>query len=337
MVTRMAEATDRAIEVLEGGIETTVQDYPGRAGMLSQGLFPAGPMDHFAFRAANLLAGNPLGTAALEVTLGGLAVRFGGEATVAFCGAEAEVTLDGEALPLWESRRVGTGAELRIGIAPGPGFRQYVAVSGGIDVPPFFGSRSTYTMGALGGHEGRALQPGDWLPIGVENGRAPNPPQRFKQELRPAYSRDWEIETVRGPQASPDYLTEEDMEEFFSRSWPVDKNSNRTGIRLESHKFKWAREGGGISGGHPSNILDNSYPVGAVNINGDLPVILANDGPTAGGFVVAGTIARAGLWKIGQLRPVGDTLRFREVTVDEAVEQGRELDERLTEPSLESA
>jgi 5-oxoprolinase (ATP-hydrolysing) subunit C len=333
----MAEATDRAIEVLEGGIETTVQDYPGRAGMLSHGLFPAGPMDHFAFRAANLLAGNPLGTAALEVTLGGLAVRFGSEATVAFCGAEAEVTLDGEALPLWESRRVGTGAELRIGIAPGPGFRQYVAVSGGIDVPPFFGSRSTYTMGALGGHEGRALQPGDRLPIGEENGRAPNPPQRFKQELRPAYSRDWEIETVRGPQASPDYLTEEDMEEFFSRSWPVDKNSNRTGIRLESHKFKWAREGGGISGGHPSNILDNSYPVGAVNINGDLPVILANDGPTAGGFVVAGTIARAGLWKIGQLRPVGDTLRFREVTVDEAVEQGRELDERLTEPSLESA
>ena len=333
----MAEATDRAIEVLEGGIETTVQDYPGRAGMLSQGLFPAGPMDHFAFRAANLLAGNPLGTAALEVTLGGLAVRFGGEATVAFCGAEAEVTLDGEALPLWESRRVGTGAELRIGIAPGPGFRQYVAVSGGIDVPPFFGSRSTYTMGALGGHEGRALKPGDRLPIDEENGRAPNPPQRFKQELRPAYSRDWEIETVRGPQASPDYLTEEDMEEFFSRSWPVDKNSNRTGIRLESHKFKWARKGGGISGGHPSNILDNSYPVGAVNINGDLPVILANDGPTAGGFVVAGTIARAGLWKIGQLRPVGDTLRFREVTVDEAVEQGRELDEHLTEPSLESA
>src|SRR5215212_456069 len=83
----MAEATDRAIEVLEGGIETTVQDYPGRAGMLSHGLFPAGPMDHLAFRAANLLAGNPLGTAALEVTLGGLAVRFAGEATVPSCGS----------------------------------------------------------------------------------------------------------------------------------------------------------------------------------------------------------------------------------------------------------
>jgi urea carboxylase len=330
----MAASTSE-IEVLEGGIATTVQDYPGRVGMMSQGLFPAGPMDHFAFRVANLLVGNEEGAAALEVTLGGLAVRFGREATVAVCGAEADVTLDGDAVPLWESRRIGAGTELRIGISEGPGFRQYVAVSGGVDVPLFFGSRSTYTMGALGGHEGRALQAGDRLPLG--EGDDADAPRRFKESLRPAYSRHWEIETVRGPQATPDYLTEEDMEEFFTRTWKVDKNSNRTGIRLEPHKFKWARKGGGISGGHPSNILDNSYPLGAVNINGDLPVILAHDGPTAGGFVVAGTIARVGLWKIGQLRPVGDTLRFRELSPEEAVEQGRELDGRLTESSLESA
>jgi 5-oxoprolinase (ATP-hydrolysing) subunit C len=328
-------ASTSEIEVLEGGIATTVQDYPGRVGMMSQGLFPAGPMDHFAFRAANLLVGNEEGAAALEVTLGGLAVRFGREATVAVCGAEADVTLDGDAVSLWESRRIDAGTELRIGISQGPGFRQYVAVSGGVDVPLFFGSRSTYTMGALGGHEGRPLQAGDRLPLG-EGGDA-DAPRRFKESLRPVYSRKWEIETVRGPQATPDYLTEEDMEEFFTRSWKVDKNSNRTGIRLESHKFEWTRKGGGISGGHPSNILDNSYPLGAININGDLPVILAHDGPTAGGFVVAGTIARVGLWKIGQLRPVGDTLRFREVSVEEAVEQGRELDGRLIESSLESA
>ena len=323
----------RAIEILEGGIATTVQDYPGRVGMMSQGLFPAGPMDHFAFRAANLLAGNPNGTAALEVTLGGLVLRLEGDATIAVCGAEAEATLDGDNLPFWESRPVGSGAELRIGISQGPGFRQYVAISGGIDVPLFFGSRSTYTMGGLGGYEGRALQAGDRLPLGeADDSRAP---RRFRQDLRPSYTREWEIEAVRGPQASPDFLTEEDMDEFFSRTWPVDKNSNRTGIRLTSHKFHWARRGGGISGGHPSNILDNSYPLGAVNINGDLPVILAHDGPTAGGFVVAATIAHVGLWKLGQLRPVGDTVRFRELTVDEAVEQGRELDARLTESHLE--
>jgi biotin-dependent carboxylase-like uncharacterized protein len=326
----------RSVEVLEGGIQTTVQDYPGRRGMLAQGFFPAGPMDHFAFRAANLLVGNAQAAAGLEVTLGNLALRFDADATVAVCGAESELEVDGEAVPLWESRRVGAGSELRLGISQGPGFRMYVGISGGIDVPPLFGSRATYTMGALGGLEGRAIQKGDRLPLGTQS-RRKRGGKRFKESARPAYAREWEIEALRGPHASPDYLTEDDMRTFFSRSWPVDRNSNRTGIRLESHKFEWARESGGVAGGHPSNILDNSYPVGAVNVNGDLPVILGPDGPTAGGFICAATVVQAGLWKIGQLRPVGDSVRFREVTVEEVVELDRELDERLTEASLEEA
>jgi allophanate hydrolase subunit 2 len=125
------------------------------------------------------------------------------------------------------------------------------------------------------------------------------------------------------------------MESFFSRAWPVDPNSNRTGIRLESHKFEWARKGGGIAGGHPSNILDNSYPVGAVNVNGDLPVILGPDGPTAGGFIVCATVVYADFWKIGQLRPVGDQVRFREVTIADAIDADREVSERLSPASLE--
>ena len=324
----------RSVEILEGGIQTTVQDYPGRRGMLAKGFFPAGPMDHFAFRAANLLAGNPESAAGLEVTLGGVALRLDVAATVGVAGAEAEVTVDGERVPLWESRRVAAGAELRIGVSQGPGFRIYVGISGGIDVPTLFGSRATYTMGALGGFEGRALRTGDRLVLGAESGDGA--PKRFKAGARPRYGREWEIEAMRGPHAAPDFFTEEDMPTLFGRAWSVDHNSNRTGIRLESHLFQWARKGGGIAGGHPSNILDNSYPVGAVNVNGDLPVILGPDGPTAGGFVCAATVVHAGFWKIGQLRPVGDSVRFREVTDDEAIALDRELDERLTEASLES-
>ncbi|HYY23132.1 MAG TPA: 5-oxoprolinase/urea amidolyase family protein [Thermoleophilaceae bacterium] len=332
----MASAGARAAEVIEGGIQATIQDYPGRPGMLRQGFFPAGPMDHFAFRAANLLAGNPESAAGLEVTLGAFGLRFETDATIAVSGAEAEVTVDGERIPLWVSHRVRSGTELRIGIAQGPGFRLYVAISGGIDVPPLFGSRATYTMGALGGLDGRALQAGDRLPLGEEDEEAARGrPKRFRDAARPDYAREWEIETIRGPQASPDFLTEEDMETLFTHTWPVDRNSDRTGIRLEPYRFRWARESGGIAGGHPSNILDNSYPVGAINVNGDLPVILGPDGPTAGGFVVAGTLVHAGLWKIGQLRPVGDRLRFREVTIEEAVDLGRELGDRLTDASLE--
>jgi urea carboxylase len=326
----------RSIEVLEAGIQTTVQDYPGRRGMQAQGFFPAGPMDHFALRAANLLVGNPSSSAGLEVTLGNVRVRLDGESTMAVCGADTELTVDGERVPLWESHRVPAGAEVGLGLAPGPGFRCFVAVDGGFDVPLLLGSRATYTMGALGGLEGRALQSGDRLPLGAPVGDGAGGRRRFRTDARPQYARDWEVRAMRGPQAAPDFLTENDMETLFGRTWPIDRNSNRTGVRLESHKFEWARESGGIAGGHPSNILDNSYPVGAINVNGDLPVILGPDGPTAGGFLVAAAVIHADFWKIGQFRPVGDTVRFREVTVDEAIEAERELDEILTAASLEA-
>lgn len=332
----MSSESTRMIEVLEAGIQTTVQDYPGRYGMRARGFFPAGPMDHFAFRAANLLVGNSRAAAGLEVTLGGLGLHVNGGATVAVCGAETGVTLDGAPFPLWESRRIENEGELRIGLSGGPGFRLYVALSGGIDVPLLFGSRSTYTMGALGGFEGRALQAGDRLPLGGEPSGAAGALKRMKDDARPIYARDWELEAMPGPQAAPDYLTENDLGEFFDRWWTVDRNSNRTGIRLEPHKFEWARQSGGIAGGHPSNILDNSYPVGAVNINGDLPVILGVDGPTAGGFMVAATVVHAALWKIGQLRPTGDRLRFREVDLEQAIGLKRELEETLSEASFEN-
>lgn len=325
-------SSEKVVEVLEAGLQSTVQDYPGRPGMLRQGFFPAGAMDHFAMRAANLLVGNAQSAAGLEVVLGNVALRFHSDVTVGVCGAEAELTVDGEQAPLWEGRAVEAGSELRVGISQGPGFRLYVAISGGIDVPPLFGSRATYTMGGLGGLDGRPLRQGDRLPVG--NGSSARP-RRFKETSRPRYTREWELEAVAGPQAAPDYLTEADMRTLFERSWTVDRNSDRTGIRLESFRFQWARDGGGVAGGHPSNILDNPYPVGAVNLNGDLPVILGPDGPTAGGFVVAATIIHAAMWKTGQLRPIGDRLRFRQVTAEEAVELEREQRKVLSQASLE--
>jgi 5-oxoprolinase (ATP-hydrolysing) subunit C len=325
----------RSLEIVEPGIQATVQDYPGRRGMQAQGFFPAGPMDHLAHRAANLLVGNPASAATLEITLGNFRARLDTDATIAVCGAEAAVTVDGDEVAVWESHRVPAGAELAIGIAPGAGFRFYLGIDGGFDVPLLFGSRATYTMGALGGLDGRPLQQGDRLSLGEGDGNGGG--RRLVGAARPQYSREWEVRAMRGPQAAPDYLTEGDLETLFGRPWQVDPNSNRTGIRLESHKFEWARRSGGIAGGHPSNILDNSYPVGAINVNGDLPVILGPDGPTAGGFVVAATVVHADFWMIGQFRPVGDTVRFREVSLDEAVEADRALDESLTESSVEAA
>jgi len=326
--------SDAAIEIIQPGIQSLVQDYPGRRGKLRQGFFPSGAMDYVAIQAANLLVGNPPSAAGIEIALGNFSARIDADTVIAACGAEVEVTVDGERVPMWESRAVRAGAELSVGIAATTGFRVYIALAGGIDVPSLFGSRATYTMGALGGFEGRALKAADRLLLGATDGAAEG--RRFREDARPAYAREWEVEAVVGPQAAPDFLTEEDVEEFFSREWKIDRNADRTGIRLESHRFQWARSSGGVAGGHPSNILDNPYPVGAVNVNGDLPVILGPDGPTAGGFIVPATVVHAAFWKIGQFRPGGDRLRFKQVTIDEAARLEAEWRERLSEDSIEA-
>ncbi|MFE3645762.1 5-oxoprolinase/urea amidolyase family protein [Streptomyces sp. NPDC059169] len=309
--------TNAVLDVIAPGLQTLVQDYPGRQGLQSKGFFPAGPMDHLSFRVANSLVGNDAGAAALEVPMGRLTLRVLAETWVAVTGAESSgLTLNDVPMPMWETVRVVPGDEIKCAIVKGPGFRLYLAVAGGIDVPLVLGSRATYTMGGIGGVEGRALAKGDVLH--AFPARAPRQ-LRVPASLRPVLANDWEIEVMRGPHADPDFLTEQDWKDLLGREWKVDLNANRVGTRLQAHRFQWARASGGVAGGHPSNVLDGSYPVGGINTNGDVPVILGPDGPTAGGFTVIGTVVQAGLWKIGQLRPGRDTIRFREISMDEAL------------------
>src|SRR5947199_8021849 len=153
-------------EVLEGGIQTTIQDFPGRVGYLALGTYPAGPMDHFAFRVANLLVGNSQGTAALEVTVGGLKARFHDRRVLAVTGADMHATLNGRPLPIWESVGVESGAQLEMKTLKATGFRAYVAVSGAFDVPDDMGSRANITVGRLGGVEDRGREKGDRVTLG---------------------------------------------------------------------------------------------------------------------------------------------------------------------------
>jgi biotin-dependent carboxylase-like uncharacterized protein len=317
-----------SLAILEPGVQTTVQDFPGRLGRLADGVSQAGAMDHLALRVANALVGNDAGAAALEVTLGGLRARFGADAVIALCGTPMPATLNGEELPLWQSVAVRAGDELRLRMSKGPGFRAYLAISGGIDVPPVFGSRATHTLAGLGGHEGRALRKGDELAL-LDPGAAGAGAAGRRFGAVPEYVKEWEVEVMIGPQADPDFLTAGDVERLCSQAWKVDANSNRVGLRLEPFGLEWARSGGGIAGGHPSNILDDGYPTGGINMNGDTAVILGPDGPTSGGFVVVATIVHGAIWKLGQIRPGADTIRFKAVDLEDAIALDRALDEQI--------
>ncbi len=304
------------VDVIEPGVQSTVQDYPGRIGYWAVGVPPSGPMDHQAFRFANRLAGNSEGTAALELTLIGPTLKFNCDAVIALAGAPMQAELDGSALSLWQSHRVKAGSVLRLGSIQGAGCRCYLAVSGGFNVPDYLGSKATFTLGQFGGHGGRTLRVGDVLhlnsgePADVDISKLP-------VALVPDFHHAWEIGVLYGPHGAPDFFTESDIAMFFSTDWEVHYNSNRTGVRLIGPKPQWARKDGGEAGLHPSNIHDNAYAIGTVDFTGDMPVILGPDGPSLGGFVCPATIVQAELWKMGQLKP-GDTVRFKRLSQSDA-------------------
>lgn len=306
------------VDVVEPGVQTSVQDWPGRTGYWAVGVPPSGPMDALAFRIANRLAGNPEGVAGLELTLAGPTLRFNSAAVIAIAGADMQAELDGRPLSNWAAHAVPAGAILKFGSIRGAGCRAYLAVRGGFDVPDYLGSKSTFTLGQFGGHAGRTLRAGDVLHLEHALESPPSEPlPELAPDRRPTYTRAWEIGVLYGPHGAPDFFTEADIDMFFGTDWEVHYNSSRTGIRLIGPKPQWARPDGGEAGLHPSNIHDNAYAIGAVDFTGDMPVILGPDGPSLGGFVCPATVVQAELWKLGQLRP-GDTVRFRRLSQAEA-------------------
>src|SRR3954469_11847506 len=317
----------QAIEVLEGGTQTTVQDHPGRLAYWHVGVPPSGPMDALSFRLANRLVGNPSSAAGLECTLTGPRLRFRSAAVVALTGADMGATLNGAPLERFRPALVSAGGVIELGPLRGTGSRAYLAVRGGIDVPAYLGSRATFTLGLFGGHSGRALQTGDVLHLGDQT--AVGAAAVMSSALIPHLTESWEIAVLVGPHGAPDFFTEDDMRALFSAAWKVHHNSSRTGVRLIGPKPRWARPDGGEAGLHPSNIHDNAYAIGTIDFTGDMPIILGPDGPSLGGFVCPATIIEADLWKIGQLK-ADDTVRFVPVSLVEARRrlaiQEREID-----------
>jgi urea carboxylase len=308
----------RAIDVIEPGTQTTMQDYPGRLGYWHVGVPPSGPMDTLAFRFANRLVGNAENAAALEITLTGPSLRFACDTTIALTGADFGARLDGESISRWKSIRVKHGALLELGSAEGAGSRAYLAVSGGFDAPLYLDSRATFILGKFGGESGRVLRAGDVLHL-HEADESSRETRELAQTVVPNYSHEWEIGVLYGPHGAPDFFRPEDIEMFFSTAWKVHYNSDRTGVRLIGPKPRWARKDGGEAGLHPSNIHDNAYAVGTVDFTGDMPVILGPDGPSLGGFVCPATIVEAELWKMGQLK-ASDLVRFRALSLEQAEE-----------------
>jgi urea carboxylase len=304
----------RTATVLDPGLQTTVQELPGRTGYWDVGVPPSGAWDDLSFALANLAVGNPDSAAGLECVMTGPTLRFSSRALVCLAGAVTEARLDGRPVRTGIVLSVPAGGVLEVGALQGPGMRGYLAIAGGIDVPLVLGSRATFLLGELGGYGGRALATADQLPLGsAENALAP----LDVAPLLPELTTEWALSVVPGPHGAPEHLTAEGVDALFAATWTVDHRADRTGVRLVGPRPTWARQDGGEAGLHPSNIHDSAYPVGGVMLSGDTPVIVGPDGPSLGGFVVPCAVIRADRWKLAQLRP-GDTVRLVPVTPAQA-------------------
>lgn len=320
------------IEVIKPGLETAVQDWPGRIGFWNQGFPPSGPMDSWSFRLANLLVGNPAGEAGLEAQYLGPTLRFGSDAVVAVTGADMSPMLDGEPLRMWESVAVRAGQVLALGPARF-GARAYICISGGITSDAWLGSRSTFHQAGVGGIHGSALKAGVTIPVGTGAGVSG---RRVPEAVRPPIRADkrWEIEVCAGP--NDDWIDERGRQRFLAADWKLSAKSNRTGFRLDGPEWTFAPKATEKSPEHgslPSNIIDHGYPLGAINLAGQTPIILVNDGPSMGGFINPYTVPSAAFWKLGQSKP-GDVYNFRQVSVADAQAMARRLNQVCSPASI---
>ena len=316
------------IDVVKAGLATSVQDL-GRPGYYHLGIPESGAMDRYALRAANLLVGNAEGDAALEATFQGPELRFSQDAIVAVTGAEMPPKVDGESRPTWTSFAVKAGQVLSFDFLR-RGARAYIAVSGGIDVPVVLGSRSTYSLGALGGFEGRPLRPGDRLPVKAAQPAAQQD-RVVPDVLRLAAPTAPVLRVVPGLY---DFrVTKEALEGFFAETWKVATEADRIGYRFRGGRplaFN-PREQPFGAGSDPSNIVDSCYPYGSIQVPGGTePIVLHRDAVSGGGYFMIGAVISSDMDLIGQMQP-NTSVRFLRVSLQEALAARQKAAERLQE------
>jgi biotin-dependent carboxylase-like uncharacterized protein len=317
-----------AIEVLDGGLMTTVQD-GGRHGLYNTGIPPSGAMDDFSFRAANLLVGNEEDAAALEATYLGPKLRFGEDRVVAVTGAEMPPQVDGTPHPTWEAFHVKAGETLAFDHLRA-GARSYIAVAGGIDVPEVLGSRSTYARVALGGHEGRRLQQGDELPVGdPAPAAAKRAGAKVDERARPAFAKENDVRIIVG--LYDHRLTPESLEEFLTVEWTVTTDADRVGYRYRGVELEFvprAEVPFGV-GSAPWNTCSLNYPFGVIQLPGGVePIVLMRDGVSGGNYASVGTVISADLDRVAQTK-THDKTHFCSVSLDEALGARAERRRRL--------
>ncbi|MEW5534470.1 biotin-dependent carboxyltransferase family protein [Streptomyces virginiae] len=259
--------------VVRPGALTTVQD-GGRPGHAHLGVPRSGALDTAAYALANRLLGNPPDAAVLETTLDGVSLRAAAPTVVAVTGAPCPVRISGRPVAWGAPVRLPAGAELEVGRAES-GLRSYVAVRGGLAVPPVLGSRSTDLLSGLGPP---VLSAGMTLPVGPPG---PDPMPGADAYGLPAAPAELLLPLRPGPRA--DWFTGASLAGLWRSAFRVSPSSNRIGLRTEG--------GPALVRARAGELPSEGMVLGAVQVPPDgLPVVFLADHPVTGGYPVVGVV-----------------------------------------------
>ena len=293
------------ITTTQPGYFTTIQD-EGRWGYQAYGMPISGAMDRYAYRVANLLVGNQINAAVLEMTGIGATLKFDEQQLVAVCGAEMQGLLNGKSITNWSAFTVPKRGEIKFDVAIN-GYRTYLAIHGGFDVPLVLDSRSTCPWAKVGGYEGRILRQGDVLYVGQDSEFITHP-RKLDPLYLPQYGNAINLRVILGLQDS--MFTQETIQTFFENIYVVTNQSDRTGYHLEGPRIK-----------HIDNpdIISDAACLGAIQIPAHgMPFIMTADHQTTRGFAKLGSVIQVDLSKLAQGK-TGDSIRFILVTEEEAI------------------
>jgi antagonist of KipI len=305
-----------SLEIIESNGLATIQD-AGRTGWRKFGVPTSGAMDTFAFHAANLLAGNSMNDAAIEIGPGDITLRALQDCVIAVAGVGYGLSIYIWDFPLWSSYYVRASWTVRLNKLDF-GMWAYIAVAGGVQTQPILGSQSTYLRGHFGGFDGRQLRAGDILKSETPSRAMTELAARtLPEEARPVYSDNPMIDVIMGPQEK--YLTDESMATCFAMSheYSVSATSDRMGYRLEGEKLIRRNN---------TELISEGMTMGAIQVplNGQ-PIVMMADGPSTGGYPKIGAVASADLPLLAQCVPGKSKIRFRETTVAKAQKKYSEL------------
>ncbi|MFM9888201.1 MAG: biotin-dependent carboxyltransferase family protein [Burkholderiales bacterium] len=318
------------IIVIKPGLLSTVQDL-GRFGWQHLGIVPSGAMDIDAHRLANLLVGNGAGAATIEITVRGPELEFEQATLVALCGATFDakcIDAKGKSSPMLANRPVLLSKSARLRIADVQhGARAYIAVAGGIAVPPVLGSASTYLPAGFGGYQGRALRTGDRLPLdracsALSVARFASLKRRTSAPADPnaMQSVSWSVPIDSLPHADEDPIRfiEGRHWRMFSAAAHIAIETGPLRIAPESNRIGYRLTGITLERRKNVDVLSEPTCLGTIQVPSDgTPIVLMADHQTTGGYAKIGEVAGADIPRLAQRTP-GMEVRFRRCTLADA-------------------